>query len=105
MNYKVCGVCGLDFESFRLTKELGCPECYSAFEVELKQILTSLNVCVPYKGSLPKKLKHYKSNLANRMETKLKLEEAIKNEEYEKAALYRDYLKAIESKTITNGEE
>ena len=36
MNYKVCGVCGLDFESFRLTKELGCPECYSAFEDELK---------------------------------------------------------------------
>ena len=59
-----------------------------------------------YKGSLPKHIKGYRSNLVDRMTMQIKLEEAINAEEYEKAALYRDYLRVLNQGTeIKNGEE
>jgi len=48
-----------------------------------------------YKGSLPKRIKGYRSTLVDRMTMQIKLEEALAAEEYEKAALYRDYLKVL----------
>ena len=54
---------------------------------------------------MPKHLKGYKSTLVNRIEVQLKLDEAVANEEYEKAALYRDYLRVLNHHKVSNGEE
>ena len=34
-----------------------------------------------------------------------KLEESLKREDYEKAAVYRDYLKALEKSPVSGGED
>jgi protein arginine kinase activator len=100
---KVCSVCGMSFSQVQKEKMFGCPECFYTFEEEVKKAYQNMNINEIYSGSLPKRLKGYKSNLVGRVETQLKLQEAIKNEEYEKAALYRDYLNVLNSQKIENG--
>lgn len=102
---KICGVCGSSLDQIIKTQVIGCPECYHTFEAEFKETLTKFGISGNYKGSLPKKLKGYSSTLVNRVEMQLKLEEAIESEEYEKAALYRDYLKVLNGQPVQNGEE
>lgn len=101
---KVCSVCGSTFDQIAKSQLIGCPECYYTFEEEFKETLKAHNITETYKGSLPKRLKGYKSTLVNRVEMQLRLEEAIASEEYEKAALYRDYLKVLNSRKVDNGE-
>lgn len=101
---KVCSVCGSTFDQIAKSQLIGCPECYYTFEDEFKETLRSHNITESYKGSLPKRLKGYKSTLVNRVEMQLRLEEAIASEEYEKAALYRDYLKVLNSRKVADGE-
>lgn len=105
INVKVCSVCGSSFEQIVKTQYIGCPECYYTFEDEFRDNLEKYGFKGEYKGSLPKHLKGYKSTLVNRVEMQLKLEEAIEKEEYEKAALYRDYLKVLNHEKVTSGEE
>lgn len=102
---KVCSVCGNSFNQITKDKLFGCPECFYTFEDEIKEIFKSYKITQIYSGSLPKRLKGYKSNLVSRVDTQLKLQEAIKNEEYEKAALYRDYLNVLNSQKIESGED
>ena len=52
---------------------------------------------------MPKRLKNFHSVLNDRIVLKSKLEESIKNEDYEKAAIYRDYLKALEKSPVSGG--
>ena len=77
-------VCGMSFSQVQKEKMFGCPECFYTFEEEVKKAYQNMNINEIYSGSLPKRLKGYKSNLVGRVETQLKLQEAIKNEEYEK---------------------
>lgn len=102
---KVCTVCGSTYDQIVKTQKIGCPECYYTFQEEFLDTLKKNNVSGVYKGSLPKKLKGYKSTLVNRVEMQLKLEEAIAAEEYEKAALYRDYLKVLNSQRVSSAED
>ena len=52
-----------------------------------------------YHGELPKKLAHFRSILTDRMMYQEKLAEAVAVEDYEKAAVYRDRLKALETRS------
>ena len=54
---------------------------------------------------MPKRIANFRSPLTDRIEVQKKLEQAIENEDYEKAAFYRDYLHAIENKAVSDGEE
>lgn len=104
MEGKICKVCGLSYDEILKSQKIGCPECYYTFEEEFRQTLEKNHIKGPYKGSLPKKIKGYKSTLVNRVEMQLRLDEAIAAEEYEKAALYRDYLKVLNSERVVSGE-
>ncbi len=105
MNVKVCSVCGTSYDEIVKTQKIGCPECYYTFEQEFRETLKTHGVTGDYKGSLPKRLKGYKSTLVSRVDMQLKLEEAIEKEEYEKAALYRDYLRVLNNTKVTSGED
>ncbi len=92
---KVCSVCGCTFDMIAKSQKIGCAECYYTFSKEFKDTLREFGIKTNYTGSLPKRLKGYRSNLVDRMTIQIKLEEALEAEEYEKAALYRDYLKVL----------
>ena len=101
---KLCPVCGIGLSEVKLTRKAGCPECYSVFKSEIDDVFKKIGVLPPYKGNLPKRLKNFKSVLTDRIMIQSKLEESLKSENYEKAAIYRDYLKALEKSPVSEGE-
>ena len=102
---KVCPVCGSTQDQIIKTQQIGCPECYHTFQDDFRNTLSQHGITERYKGTLPKKVKGYKSTLINRVEMQLRLEEAVAAEEYEKAALYRDYLKVLNGQSVSSGED
>ncbi|NLM01557.1 MAG: DNA helicase UvrBC [Treponema sp.] len=97
---KVCSVCSTSLQSIQKYKKVGCSECYEAFKEDIKKIMQNEGIEGPYIGSLPKKILHFKSNLTDRNILRTKLEQAVANEDYEKAATYRDRLKFLENPPI-----
>lgn len=95
---EVCPNCGMSFINIRETGRLGCSECYSVFEQELEPILRRIHGNSKHIGKIPsrggaqvliqKKIEQLKS----------KLQQAVANEEYEKAAEIRDSIKEMEKK-------
>ena len=90
---RVCPVCGSSVKEITMIRQAGCPECYSVFKSEALDSFT-----------LPKRLKNFRSVLTDRIIIQAKLEESLKREDYEKAAVYRDYLKALEKSPVAGGE-
>lgn len=103
-NSRVCPVCGISIGEIRKTKKAGCPECYSIFKEDIQKILTSKGISGKYTGSMPKRLSSFRSVLTDRIALQNKLNDAVAREDYEKAAMYRDFLKALEKKAVS-GEE
>ena len=101
---KLCPVCGIGLSEIKMTRRAGCPECYSVFKDDIHEIFKKIGVLSPYKGTLPKRLKNFRSVLTDRIVIQAKLEESLKHEDYEKAAVYRDYLKALEKTPVSGGD-
>ena len=101
---RLCPVCGSSVNEIKIMRHAGCPECYSIFKNEVSSVFKKIGVIPPYKGTLPKRLKNFRSVLTDRIVLQAKLEESLKHEDYEKAAVYRDYLKALEKTPVSGGE-
>ena len=95
-NQRHCPVCGTSSGELSKHQRLGCPECYNILNEELRHILEERGVGGTYTGSMPHRLANFKSVLVDRMQLKVKLEQSVALEEYEKAAMYRDRLKALD---------
>ena len=103
INSKMCPVCGMSLGSIKKTLKTGCPECYAIFKDEIKQLLSDKGYKAPYTGNMPARIPSVRSVLNDRIILKNKLDAALKKEDYEKAALYRDYLKALEKTAVSSG--
>lgn len=95
-NQRLCPVCGASSGDLEKSQRLGCPECYNIFSGELRGILQGHGVAGSYTGSMPERLASSRSVLVDRMQLKEKLERSVAQEEYEKAAMYRDRLRALD---------
>ena len=99
-----CDRCGLTFEEFISTGKLGCPECYTVFEAKLDPLLKNLSGTNRHIGRLGE-IKETKLEANSKEENvqnseiqnlKKSLKDAIKEENYEKAAKIRDEIKKLE---------
>lgn len=91
----VCSNCGMTFEEFKSKGKFGCANCYNAFGPRLVPIFRRLHGSNAHNGKFP--AKKGIGNMAEKelINLKSKLEECIRNEEYEKAAEIRDRIKEI----------
>lgn len=106
---KACPHCGLTFAKFRKVGRLGCSECYDAFQEELLPILADIHKNTEHVGVKPEKVKSGKSSPAMKLRAQLdelnsQLESAVKNEEYEDAAVFRDKIKSLREKMEKKGK-
>ena len=105
-NNKLCPVCGTSASRVRTTGITGCPECYSIFKDEISALMAKRGIEGTYAGTLPQRLSSFHSVLNDRIILRNKLNDAVAKEDYEKAAMYRDYLRALESRPVADaGEE
>ena len=90
-----CPRCGFTQADFKKSGRLGCPECYVTFAEGLRGLLKTMHKGTRHTGKVPEALRATREN-ADRLKTlQAKLARAIKDENYEQAALVRDEIKQL----------
>ena len=100
---RLCPGCGKSLGDIKRFGLAGCPECYTVFEAEIRKSLEEHGFIGKYTGSLPRRIRDFRNALTDRADLQLKLEKAIQEENYEKAAVYRDFLRALEKGSVSDG--
>jgi protein arginine kinase activator len=94
-----CPRCGLLYSAFRETGRLGCAECYTAFQFQLRPLLRRIHGDTRHRGKTPARdgAGVSRSRQIQRMHDEL--QRAVEREDFEKAAQLRDEIKRLESET------
>ncbi len=109
-----CDVCGMSLSYFKQNGKLGCANCYSVFRPTLKKLLRQIHGTARHTGRKPKnfclvdedKDRTKSLSKADRKSVlsidekiallRKELKEAVKREEYEKAAELRDRIRELQ---------
>lgn len=94
-----CPSCGFTFQNFRKMGRLGCPKCYETYKKQLSPLLRKIHGSESHVGKIPKKKEAIADRAALLKEFKIRLEKAIKLEEFEEAARLRDQIKMLEKRS------
>ena len=90
-----CDSCGLDFQAFAQNNRFGCADCYDAFGSALEKALAEIHGSAEHVGRVPGQSGRLEL-VAERIRLRKCLDDAIANEDYEKAAQLRDLLRTRE---------
>ncbi|MFT4415690.1 UvrB/UvrC motif-containing protein [Fredinandcohnia humi] len=94
-----CENCKMTFTQFAKVGRFGCSNCYPTFEKQLTPILKRLHSGnTSHTGKIPKRIGgtfHLRKEIE---QLKQKLKEYISQEEFEKAAVTRDQVRALEKR-------
>ncbi|EFR98337.1 Uncharacterized protein with conserved CXXC pairs [Listeria ivanovii subsp. londoniensis] len=94
----VCENCHLSFEQFLQTNRVGCEKCYSAFQAQLVPIIGRVqNGYKQHIGKVPKEIEREEDVQNEIIRLQEKLNQLIKNEEFEDAAVVRDEIRALKA--------
>lgn len=110
-----CSKCGMDYDEFLRTGMFGCSNCYDVFQEEIEPLLKQLHGDIKFlgkksnnnlKASKLKDLETIEKVQDNKLDTlKEELKQAVRVEDYEKAAKIRDEIKALEDKNVSGSKE
>ncbi len=89
----ICERCKMSFAEFKRRGKLGCAECYRAFAEQLKPLIRRLHNAVQHIGKSPQQGRKRAQEKLQIQRLRAELEKAIKEENYERAAVIRDQLK------------
>ena len=97
----------MSYRDFQQTGKIGCAECYRTFRPQLEPLLRRIHGSSVHRGKIPHRtggtleLKHEIGMLRQQ------LQESVAQEEFEKAAEYRDKIRALEKELLQKkgGEE
>ena len=96
-----CGECGLSYSRFRKTGLLGCPTCYTTFEDALIPLLERAHEGqTTHFGKVPRQGGDDEVQQRKLMQLRRQLDDAVANENYERAAQLRDKVLTLESKIV-----
>jgi protein arginine kinase activator len=90
-----CDVCGLSYSRFKETGRFGCGNCYKVFGERLNPLFKKVHGNTSHTGKIPNRAGGRIKVLREVESLKQQLNEAIRSEEYEKAADIRDRIRAI----------
>ena len=94
----VCEKCGTALSDIKRTKKIGCEDCAIEFRRYIYRVLNQgrqPGKKAVYRGKIPARMKIVKDVFIDLEMLKTQLENAVYNEEYEKAAAIRDKIKNI----------
>ncbi|MCA9732171.1 MAG: UvrB/UvrC motif-containing protein [Deferribacteres bacterium] len=90
-----CSTCGLTFNDFQKDGLFGCSNCYETFQEELEPLLRRIHGSSKHIGSRPRPLRVI-ANEPDMAALKRELHTAISQENYERAADFRDLIRDLE---------
>lgn len=93
-----CPACGFTHADFKKSGRLGCPTCYDHFAEGLETILRGMHKGVRHVGKIPLRCKD--SDRSGKLKAlQQKLNKAIADENFERAAELRDEIKALSAQS------
>ena len=98
-----CPACGMSLGVFLRSGKIGCSECYKSFHDQLEPLIRRIHGSSTHNGKIPHRtggLLELKNNVKR---LRSALETCVANEEYEKAAEYRDRIRALEKQLAESG--
>ena len=90
-----CETCGFTFEDISRTGRPGCPDCYRVFGEKLKPALHKIHGRAVYKGKIPAAANEDTLREHKIAQLRVKLNEAIDEQNFERAAQLRDEIRAL----------
>jgi protein arginine kinase activator len=95
-----CEHCGTTYDEFRRSGLLGCPECYRVFETALAPLLERAHEGASrHIGKVPSRAGIDELRQQRLRQLRRELEDAVAQEQYERAARLRDELNQEETRT------
>ena len=101
---KKCPTCQTTFSQISKCGRVGCADCYTAFEAELRPTLRSIHGVTSHTGESPSRHRAMQERSARLEALKTQLGEAIAREDFEKAATLRDEIRALQAETEKEGK-
>lgn len=100
---KKCPTCGRSIVDIQKAGRLGCSSCYEVFNNELQPVLRRLHGSNTHTGKVP--IRAYPLVQVTRQieDLRKRLDECVRQENYEQAAEYRDELRLLE-RELAGGE-
>ncbi|MGL5152878.1 MAG: UvrB/UvrC motif-containing protein [Clostridium sp.] len=92
-----CDFCGYTYMNFKDSGEVGCENCYRAFNTQIRPIVKRIHGDLEHIGKIPKRTGKEIIISKNLKRLRYDLQKAIIDEEYEEAAIIRDKIKSIEN--------
>ena len=92
---KSCPNCGHTYQSFQKTGKFGCAKCYETFREPVNLTLRQIHQNSKHTGKIPSGSAQELKLKRKYEELKIALSEAVKAEDYEKAAKLHKELKAL----------
>ena len=92
-----CPRCGYDYSDFKRIGRFGCPDCYQAFAAQLEPMLRQVHGGARHRGKVPPARRDAAARRQRLAVLRAALEQAVRAEEYEKAAEIRDEIRTLES--------
>ncbi|RCW41247.1 MULTISPECIES: UvrB/UvrC motif-containing protein [unclassified Halanaerobium] len=94
---KVCSRCGSSFEEFSQKGLFGCAECYDAFSEKLEPLMKRIHGSTYHSGKIPRKIRDTVKYRRDINKLKKLMDEAVAEENFEKAAEIRDKIRVIKN--------
>ena len=92
-----CPRCGLLYSSFKETGRLGCAECYTAFQFQLRPLLRRIHGDTRHRGKVPTRDGEGASRSRQIQRLHDELQRSVEREDFERAAAIRDQIRTLES--------
>ncbi|HBT77704.1 MAG TPA: DNA helicase UvrBC [Planctomycetaceae bacterium] len=96
LDQETCPVCGISFFDFRSRGRLGCPNDYACFERQLEPLIQNIHGDVQHVGKVPRRAGIQVDRRTLLIKLRRDLDEAVKEEDYERASTLRDKIKELD---------
>jgi len=93
-----CPSCGMTQADFKKIGRFGCAQCWTTFQEGLSALLKAMHKGDHHVGKVPGKAAHTVVINEKIKQLSEELQKAIRNEQYEEAALLRDQIRMLEKK-------
>lgn len=102
---KKCPTCGCGYSEIAKSGKVGCPECYKVFSDELSGMIRSVHGTTTHTGNVPARHRAKQERAEQLKQLKKSMQDAIAQEDFERAATLRDEIKQLESEKIQKDGE
>ncbi len=92
---QTCSLCGTTRREVVLYRQVGCVQCYQVFDSTIERLLQLQQEEPSHRGRIPQRLVRYRTLFLDRERLKLRLNQAVEEEDFETAASVRDELESL----------